>query len=737
MKLSLKAKILLAFIFAGLIPLVSIGIYSYQMSSAAVIDQITEQLISIRILKKKSLEEYFNLIKSQTLVLAHSESTSRAFKGFQEGFKDYLKDNQFKNESLSNFKNELENFYQNIFEPEFKKNNSNRSAETSKIINELDSHQIALQSTYIAKNPHPHGKKQLLKDSGLSGTYDQTHARFHQEYLEYLERFEFYDVFIIDGETGNIIYSVFKEIDFATSVKSGPFKNSGLGDAFKRAMELSDKESVVMVDYQNYFPSYDGPAGFIAAPIWMNDSKVGVVAVQISFDKINSITQEKIGNKQTLETYLVGVDYKMRSDSKLDTVHRTVRASFKNPDLGSINTKSVENALRGESGFSVEDDYLGHEALLSYSPLSVLGHKWAIVSSTRTEEAFKPLRDLKKAFIILIGVSVLLIAFFALWFDNKVVSSLISTISKITQSLMGEATSLQKVSETTALISTKLSEVTVQQAASLQQTVSSVGEISAMVSRNADSAANSASMSEKANDLALGGKEKAKIMMESINAISEGNDEIINQMEKSNREISEIVNVIQDISKKTAVINDIVFQTKLLSFNASVEAARAGEQGKGFSVVAEEVGNLATMSGNAANEITEMLGASIHKVTQIVENTQSLMSNLIKKSKSKIEVGHETAGECSVALEEIVKNVSSLNEMVKEISHASQEQSTGIHEINKAMEDLDKVTQSNISITQDSSKTTKQLEDQAKRLNALVLSLSDLLGQKKSKNMAS
>lgn len=102
-------------------------------------------------------------------------------------------------------------------------------------------------------------------------------------------------------------------------------------------------------------------------------------------------------------------------------------------------------------------------------------------------------------------------------------------------------------------------------------------------------------------------------MIHSITEISESNDRIMSQVADGNRKISEIVQVISEIGNKTKVINDIVFQTKLLSFNASVEAARAGEHGKGFAVVAEEVGNLAQMSGNAAKEISDMLNGSVSR----------------------------------------------------------------------------------------------------------------------------
>lgn len=129
--------------------------------------------------------------------------------------------------------------------------------------------------------------------------------------------------------------------------------------------------------------------------------------------------------------------------------------------------------------------------------------------------------------------------------------------------------------------------------------------------------------------------------------------------------------MILEIAEKTKVINEIVFQTKLLSFNASVEAARAGEQGKGFAVVAEEVGNLATMSGNAAQDISNMLGESTAKVQEIVRQTKEEMSRLTTQSKNDVENGIKVARDCDVVLNEIVKNVNHVDQLVREITEAS------------------------------------------------------------------
>jgi methyl-accepting chemotaxis protein len=182
---------------------------------------------------------------------------------------------------------------------------------------------------------------------------------------------------------------------------------------------------------------------------------------------------------------------------------------------------------------------------------------------------------------------------------------------------------------------------------------------------------------------------------------------------ESNAQIGEIVKVIREIDSKTKVINDIVFQTKLLSFNASVEAARAGEHGKGFAVVAEEVGNLAAMSGGAAEEISSLLESSIQKVESIAGLT-----------KTKVEGGTVVAQDCGSVLDDIVKSVTSVTKMAGEISSACTEQSQGVQEITKAMNQLDQMTQQNAATSEEAASAAEELSAQAESLNSLVRTLT-------------
>lgn len=310
-------------------------------------------------------------------------------------------------------------------------------------------------------------------------------------------------------------------------------------------------------------------------------------------------------------------------------------------------------------------------------------------------------------------VSSVVIAFFV--FKNFL-KSIEQVIDNLTTSSAEVSTTSSKVSSSAEA----LSNASVEQAASLQQTSASLTQISTMVSMNSENAKDAFNISHKSEEKVEIGKKVVEKMISSMSEIDESNLNIKNQIDSNNSAFRSIVDMIKEIGNKTNVINEIVFQTKLLSFNASVEAARAGEHGKGFSVVAEEVGNLAHMSGQAAAGITQLLESSIKKVeTTVAESSEQIVS-IMREGNKKVEIGIQVAQECGSVLEEIVVNVKDVTRLVDEISHASVEQSNGINEITRAVAQLDQVTQSNASIGQESANAAQELTVQTQSLQSSV-----------------
>ncbi len=301
--------------------------------------------------------------------------------------------------------------------------------------------------------------------------------------------------------------------------------------------------------------------------------------------------------------------------------------------------------------------------------------------------------------------------------------SLSTNLAGIAANLSSGAAVVASAAQQISGASTEAASATTQQAAALQQTVASVDEVNAMVGKNADNAKRSLDVAINSKEAAMRGKAAVDDMLTSIDEISRSNTDIMQQTEASNQEISAIVKIIAEIGNKTKVINDIVFQTKLLSFNASVEAARAGEHGKGFAVVAEEVGNLAQMSGNAAKEISQMLEASIQKVERTVVDTKTKLDRLVTTGRDKVEAGTVTARRCGEALDDIVRQVGDLNHMVSEIATASREQAVGVQEISKALGQIDQGMQQNAAVASESAAASEDLTAQAVTLDTLVNSL--------------
>ena len=335
----------------------------------------------------------------------------------------------------------------------------------------------------------------------------------------------------------------------------------------------------------------------------------------------------------------------------------------------------------------------------------------------------------KKDFYIIGAISNIIaqiLLSFVMWFF---LSRSIKSINLTTDKLKSISKSTSDSSKEVESISESVSSSANEQAASIQETVATLDEITSQVTATADSVTNSTKKSEESLHIANEGKLVVTEMITSMEAIGKSNQDIMDEIARGNERIGGLVKIINEISQKTAVINDIVFQTKLLSFNASVEAARAGEHGKGFAVVAEEVGKLAQMSGTASTEISAILNDSIVKVNSVIEETNRNVKVLTDAGSLKVSDGMRIADKCGSVLEDIVTNAAIVKNMMTEISVASKEQEEGVRNIAAAMNQLDQATLSNNKAAAQSSESAKQLLNHSTSLQHAVIELeTEILG---------
>jgi len=209
-------------------------------------------------------------------------------------------------------------------------------------------------------------------------------------FSKYIKEYEYHDLLIIRPD-GEVLYSVAREADYGTNLITGAYAGSNLGKLVQRVIRSG---TFGMADFAPYAPSNNEPAAFVAEPVRTGDGVDLVVALQLSIEAINAIMTERTGLGKTGETYLVGQDMLMRSDSFLDPVNRSIRASFKDPEKGAVNTEASREALAGKSGEKIITDYNGNLVLSAYTPISVEDLRWALIAEMDVAEAFQTIDTL-------------------------------------------------------------------------------------------------------------------------------------------------------------------------------------------------------------------------------------------------------------------------------------------------------------------------------------------------------
>ena len=286
-----------------------------------------------------------------------------------------------------------------------------------------------LQNLYITNNSHPTGEKHKLDFARDGSIYSQAHGHYHPWFRKLLEERGYYDIFLINTN-GDVIYSVFKELDYATNLLHGEWKDSDLGQIFGMVKSNPKLGYIAFTDFAPYAPSYDAPASFIAAPVMgSNNDLMGTLVFQMPIERINQIMQTSEGMGESGETYLVGTDYLMRSDSRFSEESTILKTK--------VDTETVAAAIAGQSGVQQTLDYRGISAESAFTPIEFQGVTWALIAEVDTDEALAGVATLRNVSALIAVVVAVLVGLAGVFVSRKLITQPIGSMVSVMGKLAG------------------------------------------------------------------------------------------------------------------------------------------------------------------------------------------------------------------------------------------------------------------------------------------------------------
>lgn len=773
--MKIKTKFTIVCCLLAIIPVVLttafLAFIALSETSDAIEGAASRQLTSISNIKKRQIENYFNLIGAQIETLSSGTMIVDAMSGFKTTFNTIGQ-----NKDLKRMREALSQYYIEQFDTKYSSLNNETSINSSTLLTQLDEESIVLQYHYMYTNKHQMGSKHKLNIAGDGSAYSKVHERYHPPIRNYLEKFGIYDIFLVDSETGDIVYSVYKEIDYTTSLLDGPYANTGIGKAFRSVRESNDSDKVSLTDFAPYTPSFEAPASFMATPVVENGKNIGVLMFQMPLDRINAVMTndnnwQNVGMGASGETYLVGDDMKLRSQSRFLVEDKTAYLAAlekagveqnilnaidnKNTSIGlqKIDSESAKQAIDGKSGYHIVKDYRDVEVLSAYTPISILGLNWGMIAEIDIDEAFAATdvltKSMLKTSILICLVIAALSTIIGVWiasglvrpiiilnnvmFDVETNSDLtlrsfnqsddeIGTMSSAFNSMLGKFEALiQKVKCSSLQVAAAAEEVSTvavdssrniqQQYSETEQAATAMNEMAATVLEVSNNASSAAEAADKAKQEARNGMEVVATASDTIAQLAkdvENSALILHKLESHSESIGSVLDVIKGIAE----------QTNLLALNAAIEAARAGEQGRGFAVVADEVRTLASRTQ-----------ASTQEIQQMIETLQSgSKQSVVAMDQGQLQAkkGVEQTAKAALSLTNITNAVETISDMNTQIASAAEQQSVVTDEMNRNVVNINQIAeQSAVGSTQ----TISASEELAR----LASELQNMIGEFKVK----
>ena len=426
-RVSIQSKLLVMLLITSVLSAAVVGYIGYSSGRHSLQASVFDRMTEIRQSQTRQLQSMFSDLTDSLIVYSRGWTGSEAIDAFIGGF------NQLGNAQIDPAQQQsIVNYYNDVFAKA-------EDAQTGHTVNvdallPTSNAQRYLQAYYTAPVADPNAAIKV-DDAHDGSAWSAANARFNDFFREIVTRFGFEDALLIDPQ-GTIVYSAYKGVDLGSNILTGPYRGGLLTDAYTKAMRSNDVDYVGVTDVGDYQPA-DEPTAWMVSPVGSESRIDGVLALQFPISKINKLMTmdkrwEESGMGKTGETFIVGPDDLMRSDSRLFLedpqrfVGDVVKAGTP-PDVAQdairqktttlvqpVATEATRLAQQGQRGTLITRDYLGHQTLQAYGPVDIPGLHWTVIATIDTSEAFAPVAAFTRKLVLSTAVIIFVVCLAAM-----------------------------------------------------------------------------------------------------------------------------------------------------------------------------------------------------------------------------------------------------------------------------------------------------------------------------------